>query len=398
MNRAFPKEKDFLISADSAVRAVRAGKSGDWDFECRGCGVEVRLCSYGETNKRAPYFSVTSGATKGHADDCTVDSRLRKRRSGKNDGVLGRQIIEGLVLDDSEERYSSIQPLGGSPTRAASTTNGGTPRVNPHTRGRKAGDLRVVVLEYAEDNHLASHSLFIPGVDATTYAGCFQPLAGKWNPGLKRYDATHLAGRYIYFGELRFTSRPSRNRDRYTLEFIQEASNGKKYTLEIDASGWATEEIQQVLDEIERARALTEQKYKERKAGKSPKALVFVLTELMVGDNRGYVSDPRLVCAMSTEEAKGIRYLRSENRGKVPLGHPEPVSHPLPVPSPVEQPPRCEPVEERHESLEGSEAGSSREKRQAESVASQKVGWLGRLGQRLSRNLRAFRNRFTRVW
>lgn len=319
-------KENSRIAADRAAMEVRSGRAGERDFECHGCGIEVRLCSFLETNKVAPYFSVTSDRNE-HSEECPVKPNWKGKKGRSLGGTVGTTIIEALVLDDStDERFPSGHPGPKSKPRKPATRRPGTGS-SGRKQGVRAGDLKSVVFEYAEKPYLDSHPLSVPGVEANTYAGCFQQIRGQRNKASKTFSRASFEGRFIYFGRLKFMARP-RNRDGlHTFQFIQEASDGTCYQLEIDSRTWSDEETRQILGEIERARSFTRKAWKDakerehqgRRRRKKARALafVFVLAELAEGDNRFQVDDPRLICAVSTEEVLGVGNLRSHNRGRI---------------------------------------------------------------------------------
>lgn len=320
MHEAIYNEGNLLISADRAASMVLRNEIDRCKFTCYGCGVGLCLCSFKETNKVRPHFAIASKKIP-HSPKCPVKLAESRGRGKVTEGTVGLPIIDALVLDSSEDKRCSNR----KPSHSRQTQN--KPRQESPRRSRgnrnsfqktQAGDLRCVVQQYARNLRLRNHPLSIPGVDANTYGGCFQPIDSPWDRRTRSYPKTALTGCFIYFGTLKFTSEPLVQGDHYTYQFIQQAScqpEGTQYSLQIDMADWNSHDKYLALDEIERARSAARKAWKEKK---KELFLVFFLGDLDSGDTHFRVNDSCLICAASTVELPKLRHLFSENHGRVP--------------------------------------------------------------------------------
>lgn len=333
MKGAIHTDSGRWISAERASAQVLADKMGLRDFECYECGAKVQLCSFKPTNIRLPYFSAAHAGDT-HATNCPVQHKQEpgKRRPGGGRPVTSADpqpvtsVIEELVLSDStDKRYSTASHLAPD-TGPTSPKRYGDSKSEASQRSQRirARNLRSVVQQYAENHGLSEHRLRIPGVSEKTYAGCFQSLNSPRDQRTGSYGEATLEGCFVYFGTLKFMKNPLENGAQYGFEFIQEAKGGTNFSLQIDTDGWAEKDTRRILDEMERARAITETSWrKSLAAGNSREgrsehlAFIFFLADLQKGTSEFRVSDPRLVCAISTDDYPGIRNIPSKGAGRV---------------------------------------------------------------------------------
>lgn len=338
MQQAICLKTQTRLSADTAAPRVLAKELGKHEFECYGCPTPLMLASYKKSNLKRPYFRLPS-QTVHHLANCSVVSSDGGEGGSKSDGSRPRPIINALVLEPkSDKRYGPVRQDGREDGQAPKEHSR---RSRPKAAATTADALRAVVEEYARNHALRNHPLDVPGVKAKTYAGCFQPLAGKYDRRSKAFSRPKLAGRFIYFGELRFKSELEEDDSLIATDFIQEAPDGNYYRLEIGTEEWSGFDRQQLVNELERAGVLTEKGWRESKAHRKKKSkgvFVFLFAELVEGTNLIRVEDPRLVCTISREDEPGIVGLPSSNLARLPEPQPPKPSNPTPLPKQQHRP------------------------------------------------------------